>query len=1110
MLRLTPPAEPGPWPVLDPAQQSVVAHRGGVLLVTGAPGSGRTTTALAVTADRLAAADRRAPADRLAAVADGVEPVLLLAPTRRAAARLRDALSAQLPRTGSAPVVRTPSSLAFSVLRARASMLGEPAPTLISGPEQDLVLADLLAGHAAGEGRPLAWPASVPSAALGLRAFRDELRDLLMRAAERGLRPADLARLGAEHGRPAWQAAAALYAEYLDVTVLRAATPDAGARFDPAVVVDEAGEALLAWESEVPRQPLPRWGTVVVDDYQEVTAGTVRLLHTLAAGGAELVLLADPDLAVQTFRGASPGLVDRAALPAGSELGAFGATTLTLGRVWRHGPQLRAVVAAVTAEIRGTVRAHRVADAVGTEAVGSDTSAGTARADPSGGPVGAGGADLLDRPAGAARTAQPDAPASPVRAVLLRSAAQEAAFVAHTLRAAHLYDELPWGRMAVVARSGAQVAELRRALLAAQVPVEVVGSDVPLRAEPAVRPLLRAVAATLVPEPAGLDPADVAELLVSPLGGIDAVGLRRLRRSLRAEEVAAGGSRTSDELLVEAVSTPARAAMLGAPVRPAVVRLAGVLAAGRAALARPGTGVLDVLWALWDEADLAGPWRRSALAGGAAGERADRDLDAVLGLFTAAEQFVDRMPQASAGAFLEHLVAQDLPADSLAARGSVAQAVALVTAAGAAGAEWDLVVVAGVQEGVWPDLRLRDSILGAQHLVDVVAGRAAASEQFAAEARAAVLDDELRTFAVAVSRARRRLVVTAVRDAEQQPSGLLDLVAPPGPGEVDSRLAAVPHALDLRAVVARARTVLEAGEDSSSSAAALLAHLAAEQIPGADPATWYGAAEPSSDAPLWAPEASVPLSPSKLELATTCALRWALEAVGGTSASTTEQSIGLLVHALAAELPHGTLEELMILLDDRWSSLGLPEGWVSRQRRREAEAMLALLAAYLADADEPVALEQGFSARLGRVVLRGSVDRLERLGLDAEGRPLLRVVDLKTGATKPPLGEATEHHAQLGAYQVAVDAGAFDEVLPGAVSAGARLVFVGGGTAKPALRSQEALRGVADPQWAQEMIAGVADLATRSVMDATKGDQCRVCPVQRSCPAWPQGRVVGA
>ena len=57
-------------------------------------------------------------------------------------------------------------------------------------------------------------------------------------------------------------------------------------------------------------------------------------------------------------------------------------------------------------------------------------------------------------------------------------------------------------------------------------------------------------------------------------------------------------------------------------------------------------------------------------------------------------------------------MSQDLPADTLAARAR-REAVAVLTPAGAAGREWDLVVVAGVQDGVWPDLRLRDSVLGA-------------------------------------------------------------------------------------------------------------------------------------------------------------------------------------------------------------------------------------------------------------------------------------------------------------------------------------------------------------------------------------------------------------
>ncbi|MDO8108299.1 ATP-dependent DNA helicase [Isoptericola sp. b441] len=1045
MVELLAPVARPPWPEPDPSQRRVIEHRG-PLLVTGAPGSGRTTTALAVVADRVASGEL------------DVSETLLIAPTRLAAARLRDALSGRLRATTGEPTVRTASSLAFSVLRARAALLGEPPPTLISGPEQDLVLGELLAGHLAGEGAAVPWPDRVPSEALGLRAFRDELRDLLMRAAERGLRPEDLDVLGRTHARPEWRAAAAVYAEYLDVTRLRSGTPDAGARFDPAAVVDEATEALGAWSHEVPHAARPSWRLVVVDDYQEATAATVRLLHALADDGAELVLLADPDLAVQTFRGASPGLADRASLPAGSELGAFGADTAVLEHVWRHGPGLREVVRAVTAEIRGPQFRHRQ--------VPGDAARAEDRAE----------------------------------VHLLRSVAQESADVAHVLRGAHLHDSVPWRRMAVVVRSGAQVAELRRALLSARVPVAVDASDVPLRVEPAVRPLLTALTCVLDPDALA---EHAATLLTSPLGGLDPVGLRRVRRALRAEELAGGGGRTSDPLLVEVLADPARAATLPAELRRPVQRLGQVLAAGRAA---HGSGVLEVLWAMWSAAGLAEPWRRAALAGGAAGARADRDLDAVLALFAAAEQFVDRLPQAPPQAFLDHLEAQSLRADSLAAHGGVTDAVSVLTAAAAAGQEWDVVVVAGVQEGTWPDLRLRDSMLGAGHLVEVLAGRASAPES-SAEARRAVLADELRAFAVAVSRSTTRLVVTAVRDADHQPSPLVDLVVP-GNGEgPDPRVRAVPAALDLRALVARCRAAVE--RDPGSPAAGLLAHLVEHGVEGADPDTWFGTRALSSSRPLWPEEGPVPLSPSRLELAATCALRWALEQAGGTAADSREQTLGTLVHAVAAALPEGSQEQLATLLEERWSELGLSDGWLATQARRRADDMVRKLAAYLRTADEAVACEESFSVRVGRVELRGQVDRLERAGMDADGHPLLRVVDLKTGKTAVRKDDATRH-PQLGAYQVAVDAGGFDHLVPGARAGGATLLYVGTAAQRVTLRDQIAPAQDREPGWAAQLTEAVAEVVTSGAMAATRNDGCQTCPVRRSCPAQPEGRVVGA
>ena len=86
--------------------------------------------------------------------------VLVLAATRRGAGEMRDQLASRAARTVGQPLVRTAASVAHGILARRASAWGEPAPTLVSGPEQDRILAELIEGHLVGEGVPLDLPPS--------------------------------------------------------------------------------------------------------------------------------------------------------------------------------------------------------------------------------------------------------------------------------------------------------------------------------------------------------------------------------------------------------------------------------------------------------------------------------------------------------------------------------------------------------------------------------------------------------------------------------------------------------------------------------------------------------------------------------------------------------------------------------------------------------------------------------------------------------------------------------------------------------------------------------------------------------------------------------------
>ncbi|MDP9396695.1 MAG: PD-(D/E)XK nuclease family protein [Actinomycetota bacterium] len=249
------------------------------------------------------------------------------------------------------------------------------------------------------------------------------------------------------------------------------------------------------------------------------------------------------------------------------------------------------------------------------------------------------------------------------------------------------------------------------------------------------------------------------------------------------------------------------------------------------------------------------------------------------------------------------------------------------------------------------------------------------------------------------------------------------------------------------------------------------------------------------------------MSPSKVEAFTRCELRWFLEHVGGTEAASSGQNIGLLVHAVAATAgaEGGASEaELLRRFEELAAAADLGRGWSARRSREQAEEMVRRLARWLAGNPRTlVGTELAFDTMTGRARLHGRVDRLE---VDADGRAV--VIDLKTSSAKA-VEEDLPEHPQLGAYQLAVTAGAFGDEVPRRPG-GAELVQLGkgclSGEARP--QRQKPLDGAPDPTWAEQLVLRVAEGMAGAAFRAMDNKQCHSCPARTSCPVQDDGRQV--
>lgn len=1099
------PPEPAVPLELDDDQRAVVEHRGGHLLVLAGPGTGKTATLAELVVRRIADPVDAEPADAILALTFG----------RRAARELSDRISRRLA-GGRVPVVSTFHAFAFGVLRQQS----DPAafvnpPRLLTAPEQEARLRELLT-WAVAEGR-VRWPESL-AGALGTRGIAEQVRALLARARALGLDGKRLAVIGRRQGNPAWEALGPFLEEYLDTLGFEGS-------LDYSELIHQA--AVLADDPRAGRSLREAYRLIVVDEYQDTDPAQVRLLHGLAAGGAQVVAVGDPDQAIYGFRGADVGGILRFPEVFRDVRGEL-ARVIVLRRSRRFPAELASAakgllrqvsLAPLPAEVQ---RLHRTPLAI-------------------------------------------DGPAQ-LEVLAFPNGAAEAAGVAEVLLRAHAgadgREPLAWSQMAVLVRNpGIDGQRLARAMRGAGIPVAVPPSDTPLGLEPAVHALLMAVALALDPE--GV-PADTGRsLLLGPLGRADAVAVRALAREIlraqalgsgaapagaagagrvdapSAEGASSGVAASSDALLTAALGRvePMPAAVAngraGQALAPAWRRVARAVASARSAI-EAGEHVGDVLWAAWDATDWPDRLRVTSLGDGTAAASANRDLDAMVALFEKANGLApQRRGAVGVGAFVAEVRSLNLPVVGREESADERDVVRLLSAHRAKGLEWELVVVAAVQEGRWPDVRLRSDLL---RVCELGAGGPVDPTTYVD-----LLAEERRLMYVACSRARSRLIVTAVAeptDGGDQPSRFLSDLGRPitrMPADPASPMAATQLITVLRRAAGAPEVVLADGlldegvEQLRGAAVARLAALGAlaEAAPAsagsgpsalaaptalAVPSRWWYTRPVSGMSVLGDAERSGPvtLSASAITALLRCPLQWFLDRrVGAGAPSGVAAAMGSVVHAVAEAVATGEVpadpSSIADLVDSIWGRMPFAAQY---QRRRERDRIGQMIAALLlwqsATGRTVLAAELPFRVAVPGlpqpIELAGTIDRLEA---DPAGR--VHIVDFKTGRTIATAAEAAEH-PQLGVYQLAVRGGSGGEVLDGVgggpVLGGAELVHLGDTYASgmPKVRVQAPLPP-GDPTWVHDLIAEAARLAVGPEYPARPHGRCGSCAYRFMCPA---------
>lgn len=1033
--------------------------------IVGAPGTGKSAVAVEVV--------RRALEEGGASSAWA--PALMLTPDRHRAVEAEAALAKAatgrtltgLSANGSHRLVRSLSSYAYLVIALWMVERETPLerPTMLSGAKEDAWLKGALS-QGCDE-----FPREVTDS----EAFRMEIRNLMARAGQVGLLPGDLVRLGEAAGLPLWQVAGRMYGQYAgEQNAFTAAT----AHLDAARIPRVAANLLRDWNKDaeglgvLSGPPLP--ALVVVEDAQDMPQSALALVGAMRDAGVQVVITSNADQGVASYRG--------------------GVTTM--------GVQLAQRVEAQPVALLTNHRSGRaVAKVVGGMQRWFAPPKRKAGAD--------GDSGAVERPQNRPKQKKKDRLPG-----VFTTPAQQNAAVVRVLREAHLHDRVPWDRMAVIVRHAASVESYQDFLVRASVPIHSGDRPVMLARIPICASSLALIA------PAGevaeaLEEESALALITSPLVRADSLGTYRVLRDYR---LSGAEHRSSQIVDLFAAIADGRYVPSNRGLQPTYERLRVAAKLWTLRDAARQASATEGLWMIWERAGLAEELRGQALKPGFAGLYAAEQLDAMLALFRKAdlwgqEQMDQGLSDGSAERFAAEMLGQSVVTDPLVSRGLVDPGVSVVTPAQAAGREWDVVVVADLQEGSWPS-SARAGLAALPKLEGVVADAVArgwptecpvapylpdsgvlAASDGGSEARER-RKEEASLLYVAVSRAKKSLHLFSVSNEDHAPSSFLlalneEGLLPLAPRDDDGW----EHYLTLDSLVAAARRELvseTSSEQGSSDAAILLALLSSAGVPDAHPENWASTGSVSTDSPIL-DRGPLRLSPSKLGEAKDCGLRWFLGSIGGSAQDLQEDQtdlnaarIGSLVHRVAEENPRGTPQELVEALRALWAEMGLGEDTVWQRRAlRNAEEKVARLGTYTASYKGDLLVEQRIRFEVDGAVISGRADRIE-IGPDGSAR----VVDIKTGSVGTK-AEA-EENAQLSAYQIGV-------AEAGLTAGGAALL--GLGLKRDMLREQAPMDATALEETRREIGALAKSLSGNRVEANPVTGSCRTCEFQIVCPA---------